>query len=131
MVTLLNNVFSFLLIFEIGMKMISQGLKKYFNNNKNLLEFIVIMVCILQIFLAGTKLSSIENEIKLMRAFKALMFYRVIKYNVFAVRIMNIAQRTVPSYLNLAFLMFFFISIFAIIGMEFFVKRFNEMEKLS
>jgi hypothetical protein len=55
-----------------------------------------------------------------MRAFKALMFYRVLKYNTFAVRIMDIASETVPSYLNLTFLMVYVILIFAIVGMEFF-----------
>jgi hypothetical protein len=39
---------------------------------------------------------------------------------------MTIAKKTVTSYVNLTFLMFFVILIFAIIGMEFFAGRFDE-----
>jgi hypothetical protein len=72
-----------------------------------------------------------DNEIKIMRACKALMFYRVIKYNNFAVKIISIANRTVPSYLTLVFLMFYVILIFAIVGMEFFINKFDESEQLG
>lgn len=61
-----------------------------------------------------------------MRAFKAFMFYRVIKYNDFAIKISKIAIKTVPSYLNLTFLVGFVIFLFAIVGMQFFVNKFDE-----
>lgn len=54
------------------------------------------------------------------------MLYRVIKYNHYIVKIMRIAQITFRSYLNIMFLMFFVIFMYAIIGLQFFVNRFDE-----
>jgi len=53
------------------------------------------------------------------------MFYRVIIYNDFSVKIFSISERTVKSYLNLTFLMVYVIFIFAIIGMQFFTNKFD------
>ncbi len=120
-----------MLIFEIAMKSISSGMIKYFKNGINLFEFFITLICISQIIITDYNLDfnrSYDNEIKLMRACKALMFYRIIKYNKFAIKIIAIANRTVPSYVTLTFLMFYIILIFAIVGMEFFLGRFSESD---
>ena len=51
-----------------------------------------------------------------MVALKAILAYRFIKYYSFAIKMMNLALASLPSYLNLTFLMFILVFMFACIG---------------
>jgi hypothetical protein len=62
----------------------------------------------------------------LLRGSKSILFYRIIKYNGFAVRIMNIAERTLPSYLSLVVLMFIMIMVYALFAVEIFGGKFDQ-----
>ena len=59
-------------------------------------------------------------------AFKAILFYCIIKYNDFAMRMAFITEKTLPSFLNLIVLMFFIIVIYAYVGLGLFVGRFPQ-----
>lgn len=60
-----------------------------------------------------------------MRASKAILCFRIIKYYDFAIKMMIIAEETLPSYINLTILMFTLILIYALIGMEFFRRTYD------
>lgn len=63
----------------------------------------------------------------MMGAIKAILAYRIIRYYSFAIRMMNLAIASLPSYLNLTFMMFVLVFFFAFIGQELFQGRYDMM----
>ncbi|CAD8178808.1 unnamed protein product [Paramecium pentaurelia] len=130
----INSVMTFLLLGEIVLKIIGYGIKDFTKKSSNNLDSFVIVLCLLQYFISITQpfwLVQYSSEIKVLRASKAFMLYRVIKYNKFIVRIMKIAQLTMKSYINITFLMFYVIFMYAIMGLQFFVNKFDESQRLA
>ncbi|CAD8122391.1 unnamed protein product [Paramecium sonneborni] len=72
-----------------------------------------------------------EQNLRLIRGTKCLLFYRVLKYNKMAVAIGHIAQRTFKQYIYLTFLMFLVIFIYAMIGMEMYAGIFDQTDALG
>ncbi|CAD8082710.1 unnamed protein product [Paramecium primaurelia] len=130
----INSFMTFLLLGEIVLKIIGYGIKDFTKKSSNNLDSFVIVLCLLQYFISITQpfwLVQYSSEIKVLRASKAFMLYRVIKYNKFIVRIMKIAQLTMKSYINITFLMFYVIFMYAIMGLQFFVNKFDESQRLA
>ncbi|CAD8172436.1 unnamed protein product [Paramecium pentaurelia] len=130
----INSVMTFLLLGEIILKIIGYGIQDFSKKTSNKLDAFVLVLCLLQYFISITQpfwLVQYSSEIKVLRASKAFMLYRVIKYNKFIVRIMKIAQLTMKSYINITFLMFYVIFMYAIMGLQFFVNKFDESQRLA
>ncbi|CAD8094810.1 unnamed protein product [Paramecium sonneborni] len=134
LVNSINSAMTFLLLGEIIFKIIGYGIQDFTKKSSNNLDTFVIVLCLLEYFISITKpfwLQQYSSEIKVLRASKAFMLYRVIKYNKFIVRIMKIAQLTMKSYINITFLMFYVIFMYAIMGLQFFVNKFDESQRLA
>lgn len=66
-----------------------------------------------------------EQNLRLIRGTKCLLFYRCLKYNSMAVTIGHIASKTFKSYIYLTFLMFVVIFLYALVGMEVYAGEFD------
>jgi hypothetical protein len=51
-----------------------------------------------------------------MHVIKALLFFRIFRYNAFGSKMIDIAEKTLPSYVNLTLLLFFLILNYALLG---------------
>jgi hypothetical protein len=51
-----------------------------------------------------------------MHVIKALLFFRIFHYNAFGSKMIDIAEKTLPSYANLTLLLFFLILNYALLG---------------
>jgi len=79
---------------------------------KNVLDTILVLVCLSEIFFEG-----IDHYLILLKILKATFVYRLLKYNSFAQNILEIAYTTLPTYLNLILLMFILILNYSFFGL--------------
>lgn len=112
-----NTIVTLLLLLELIMKIISIPFRKFVRNNNNIFQALILMVCLSEIILTFMLITDDEEITQFLRGFMAILFYRIIKYNKFAVKIMNIASKTLPSYINLIILMFVMILIYGLFAM--------------
>lgn len=74
------------------------------------------MTCnVIELILIPQQLIS-EQVGSVLMSLKAILAYRIIKYYPFAINMMAIATSTLPSYLNLTFLMFVLILVYGLLG---------------
>lgn len=119
----INNIITILLLIELFMKIITT--EQFFSKKVNQFESLIIMICVSEIILKQMLSERLSSYFQLMRGFMAILFYRIIKYSPFAVKIMHIAEKTLPSYISLILLMFVMIFIYALFGMEIFANKFD------
>ena len=99
----------------------------------NLLEAIIILLNTADFVLEKWD-SSLKNRFSILYQLaivKAFLFFRIIKYNVFAKNMMIIASKTLPSYGNLAVLLVFLITTYCLFGLQIFKDKFEELTPAS
>lgn len=123
----INDIFTVFLVIEIVFKFISMGLVRFCSKFMNIFDTLIVCACLMDILIRmflDTIPINFTIYLNLLRAMQGILFYRVIKYNKFAVRMGVITKNAFPSFFNLIILMLFVILIFALIGMNLFKDKF-------
>jgi hypothetical protein len=82
-----------------------------------ILDAVVITCNVIEFILTEGMPGVLNHQLgSVLVALKAILFYRIIKYYPFAIKMMTIARNTLPSYLNLSFLMFMLIFVSGFLG---------------
>ncbi|CAD8106693.1 unnamed protein product [Paramecium sonneborni] len=114
-----------LLSTEIILQLIVLKPRRLTKNIHHVIELLIVILSLIE-FGFSNYLNVSEQYLRLMRSSKCLLFYRCIGYIQMARIIGAIAQITYKSYIYLAFLMFFMIFTFGLIGMELYAHKFSE-----
>lgn len=80
----------------------------------NIVDALIVSINVFELIINQSMVD--EQTLRVMVALKAILAYRFIKYYSFAIKMMNLALASLPSYLNLTFLMFILVFLFACIG---------------
>ncbi|CAD8106039.1 unnamed protein product [Paramecium primaurelia] len=123
-----EDIATILLSTEIILQLIVHKPRRIAKNKHLVIELLIVILSLIE-FGFSDYLNVSEQYLKLMRSTKCLLFYRCISYIYMARIIGAIAQITYKSYIYLAFLMFFMILTFGLIGMELYAHKFDEYHK--
>ncbi|CAD8084276.1 unnamed protein product [Paramecium sonneborni] len=124
----IEDIATVVLSTEIILQLIVYQPKRIAKNKHHVIELLIVILSLIE-FGFSDYLNVSEQYLRLMRSTKCLLFYRCILYIQMARIIGAIASITYKSYIYLAFLMFFMILTFGLIGMELFSNQFNEYHK--
>ncbi|CAK62925.1 unnamed protein product (macronuclear) [Paramecium tetraurelia] len=120
-----EDIATILLSIEIIFQLIVHKPRRIAKNKYFVIELLVVILGVIE-FGFSDYLNLSEQYLKLMRSTKCLLFYRCIAYIQMARIIGAIAQITYKSYIYLAFLMFFMILTFGLIGMELYGNKLDK-----
>ncbi|CAD8190377.1 unnamed protein product [Paramecium pentaurelia] len=123
-----EDIATILLSTEIILQLIVYKPRRIAKNKHLVIELLIVILSLIE-FGFSDYLNVSEQYLRLMRSTKCLLFYRCISYIYMARIIGAIAQITYKSYVYLAFLMFFMILTFGLIGMELYAHKFDEYHK--
>ncbi|CAK56623.1 unnamed protein product (macronuclear) [Paramecium tetraurelia] len=123
-----EDIATILLSTEIILQLIVYKPRRIAKNKHLVIELLIVILSLIE-FGFSSYLNVSEQYLRLMRSTKCLLFYRCIAYIYMARIIGAIAQITYKSYVYLAFLMFFMIFTFGLIGMELYANKFDSYHK--
>jgi hypothetical protein len=112
---------------KVSILLVPYPLENYLKETKNVLDSILIVVCVSELFFHGIAAKSLlEDYLLFLKILKATLLYRLLKYNAFAQNILEIAYETLPTYANLMLLMFFLIFNYSLLGLQIFKDKFDK-----
>lgn len=122
-----NLVFTVAFIIEAILKLIGLGAKVYFKDNMNIFDFFIVMLSIVELNIEGGGGISGLRGFRLFRALKLIEKWPSLK------RILKSISYTISSVVHFSVLLFLFIYVFSLLGMQFFagLLKFNEKGEID
>ncbi len=119
-----NSVFTWIFIFEMTSKMIAVGPKKYLQDKMNWLDGSVVSMSIFELLLtavggSGGNLSAFKT-VRVFRTFRVLRIARLLRALKSMKVIIAVISRSASSFVYITLLMFVFIFIYTLLGMQVF-----------
>ncbi|CAD8096268.1 unnamed protein product [Paramecium sonneborni] len=127
----IENVSTVLLSIELFLRVTSIKIKDFTSNPNYVFQAAIVILNIIELTIKDLLNDFGEQNLRLIRGTKCLLFYRCLKYNAMAVRIGHIASMTFKQYIYLTFLMFLVIFMYALVGMEMFAGEFDQTDTLG
>ena len=126
----LNQVFPWIFIAEMSCKLVALGPAAYCSDGMNLLDGAVVILSIVEIVLTSTGGSGGGNlqafrTVRVFRTFRVLRVTRLLRGLEAMVLIINVIMKSVESFFYITLLMFTFVFIYALLGMQTFGGRHN------
>ena len=113
-----NQFFNAVYILEFIIKIVGLGAKTYFIDFNNVLDFIIVCLCILDFAYLADNLSSIY-EFSYLRLFRVLRVFKILNKILIYKKIMKGMMKEISKVLFLVFLFIIFLIIFILFGMSF------------
>ncbi|CAD8209125.1 unnamed protein product [Paramecium pentaurelia] len=126
-----EDITTILLSIETFLRYCSISFKELSNNNESILQTLIVILNFIEFTMSDYMTKLTEQNLRLIRGTKCLLFYRCLKYNSMAVTIGHIASKTFKSYIYLTFLMFIVIFLYALVGMEVYAGEFDQNDVLG
>lgn len=126
----INGVFTYLFIFEMFSKLAAIGIEKYLADKMNWLDGAVVCLSLMEIALesiigeSGGGLSAFRT-IRVLRTFRVLRVARLLRALHSMQVIIAVIQKSAGSFAYITMLLFVFIFIFTLLGMQLFGGRFD------
>jgi len=127
----LNEIFTWIFIGEMGLKLIAIGPKKYSANVMNLLDGAVVLLSIVEILMeaiggggGGANLQAFRT-VRVFRTFRVLRVTRVLRALKSMAMVIGVIQRSMMDFVLITILMFVFIFIYTLLGRQIFQGRFE------
>ena len=121
-----NEIFTYIFIIEMALKLIGVGTIKYLRDRLNYLDGTVVILSIVEIsFVNNSNAVSAFRTIKIFRTFRVLRVARLLRAMNSMQVIINVLMKSLSSFIYLAFLLLLFIFIYSLLGMQTFGGKFN------
>ncbi|KAL4480370.1 hypothetical protein ABPG74_020886 [Tetrahymena malaccensis] len=117
----LNNFFTFVFIGEMAFKVIGLTPAGYVRDRMNIFDGFIVCLSILELVIfsgSGSKAFSAFRSVRIFRTFRVLRVTRLLRGLEFMGVIIKVISRTLDSFIYIAFLLFLFIFIFTLLGMQ-------------
>ena len=116
-----NTFFSIAFSCEMFLKIVAVGLLKWLQDRMNYMDGgIVIMSLVEMAFLSGSGALSAFRSIRMFRTLRVLRVARLLRGLKSMMNIIAVIQRSISSFIYLGMLLFLFIFIYALLGMQLF-----------
>lgn len=122
---LLNSYFTWIFIFEMFSKLLAIGISKYAADRMNYLDGSVVMLSIFEMIAnallegGGGGLSAFKT-VRMLRTFRVFRIARLLRALESMQTIIGVMVRSYKSFIYITLLMFLFIFIFSLLGMQIF-----------
>ncbi|CAK63943.1 unnamed protein product (macronuclear) [Paramecium tetraurelia] len=126
-----EDVSTIFLCIELVIRFFAFSFKDISQSPDYVLQSCIVILNFIELTMSSVMTNLNEQNLRLIRGTKCLLFYRVLKYNKMAVAIGHIAQRTFRQYIYLTFLFFLVIFVYAMIGMEMYAGYFDQTDALG
>ena len=126
----INLVFTYIFIFEMGLKLVALGSVRYVKDSMNLFDGSIVILSIIELtFTSGTKsVISAFRTARIFRIFKVLRILRVAKifrYLHSMAHIIAVISKSVTRYMYIGLLLFILMMVYTILGMQIFSGNFS------
>nr|6NT3_A Chain A, Sodium channel protein type 9 subunit alpha, Sodium channel protein PaFPC1, chimeric construct [synthetic construct]6NT4_A Chain A, Sodium channel protein PaFPC1,Sodium channel protein type 9 subunit alpha,Sodium channel protein PaFPC1 [synthetic construct] len=119
-----NYIFTSIYIVEAVLKIIALSPKFYFKDSWNVFDFIIVVFAILELGLEGVQGLSVFRSFRLLRVFRLAKFWPTLN------NFMSVMTKSYGAFVNVMYVMFLLLFIFAIIGMQLFGMNYiDNMER--
>lgn len=121
-----NLVFTYVFITEMALKLIGLGVLKYLKDKMNYVDGTVVLLSIVELTLAsgGSQFSAFRS-VRIFRTFRVLRITRLLRAMKDMTAIINALGKSMTSLMYLYLLMFLFIVIFSLLGMQIYGGNLN------
>lgn len=121
----MNEVFTYIFIFEMGTKLLAIGPKKYAASKWNLLDGGVVILSIIELIIesqrdnnsGGSSISAFRT-VKVFRTFRVMRVARILRALRSMQVIIGVVTRSVRSFMYVILLLFVFVFIYALLGIQ-------------
>ena len=141
-----NLVFTIIFIVEMGLKILGFGIKGYVGDKMNLFDALIVLLSIVELVMPSSDSTGEEEEqtkgsavsafrtVRIFRIFRALRVLRVtrlLRALAFMRVIISVIGKTISSFIYIAFLLFLFIFIYSLLGMQMYGGNFDFEENAN
>lgn len=118
--------FTYIFAVEMSFKIIAVGIVKYVTDKMNYLDGIVVILSLVEVGVAsgGSALSAFRT-VRIFRTFRVLRVARLLKSMKSMMSILFVIQNSISSFIYLTILMFLFVFIYSLLGMQIYGGNFN------
>ena len=127
----MNSVFTWIFIVEMGCKLLAIGVSKYCQEKMNLLDGAVVLLSIVELVITATgqkggggNLQAFRT-VRVFRTFRVLRVTRLLRGLESMVLIINVIMKSFSSFMYITILLFTFVFIYALLGMQVFGGKYN------
>lgn len=115
-----NSFFSYVFIAEMGLKIIALSPIGYIRDKINIFDGFIVSISMVEMimFSGGSKAVSAFRAVRIFRTFRVLRVTRLLRSLKFMTTIMSVINRTIDSFMYIALLLFLFIFIYSLLGMQ-------------
>ncbi|XP_065176053.1 sodium channel protein 60E-like [Sycon ciliatum] len=124
LLNILNIFFAVCFTVEMLMKWFGLGLKEYFKNSWNILDFIIVLISLISLDYTGNGEISVYAGVRVVRTLRCLRPLRAISRWPSMKVVVNALISAIPSIANVLLVCLIFWLIFSIMGVQFFGGRF-------
>ena len=128
----LNNIFTWIFIVEMSIKLLAIGPRKYSGNVMNLLDGGVVLLSIVEMIMAavsggGGGAGNLQafRTVRVFRTFRVLRVTRVLRALKSMAIVIGVIQRAASDFILITILMFVFIFIYTLLGRQIFQGQFD------
>lgn len=119
----INNVIAGLVVGELVLKLSGLGLVRYFSNSMHLLDFVVAICSLIELFFINGQ--GEFSPFQGLKAFRVLGIARILRRLNSIKSILEVIGRTIGSFVYVGLLLLVFIFIYALFGMQLYGGRFT------
>jgi hypothetical protein len=132
---LVVNIFcSSVFVLEIAFKLLVLGIRPYFKDGLNIMDFCVAWIGVIEIIVVQVSYTSADNGNSALSSFRAIRFIRLLKLfkkETFMGRFVNFIIISLRDLVYYTLLLLFFLFLFALAGRELFANRINVYNKID
>ncbi|KRX08852.1 hypothetical protein PPERSA_08956 [Pseudocohnilembus persalinus] len=129
-VDLLNNFntfFTYLFISEMALKIVGLTPVGYVRDKMNVFDGVIVLLSIFELIFFSGKNSAVSafRALRILRTFRVLRVTRLLRGLQFMAKIIQVIQRTMDDFVWVAVLLFLFIFIYSLLGMQIYGGEFD------
>jgi hypothetical protein len=124
--TELNTFFTLTFAVEMFANIVALGLSKWLSDRMNWMDGAIVWMSLIEmIFLSGSKALSAFRSVRMLRTFRVLRVARLLRGLKSMMNIITVIIRSIGSFMYLGILLFLFVFIYALLGMQLFGGEFG------
>lgn len=124
-----NTFFTIIFAIEMFLKIAAIGITKWLRDKMNYMDGGIVLLSLVElVFMSGSGAFSAFRSIRMLRTLRVLRVARLLRGMKSMINIIQVIQRSLSSFVYLGMLLFLFIFIYALLGMQLFGGNFNQDE---
>ena len=125
-----NSIFTYLFVIETSLRLIGSGLTEYFRDKMNYFDSIVVILSMIEFFVASGTSFSAFRVVRVFRIIRVLKIARIFRYLTSISTILRTLSNSISRFAYLILFLSILLVVFSLLGMQIFKSNFNFPEGL-